>query len=155
MSTTHQQRPLTDDWRTLNVDTLDPDAPPNFDTSTLHPPLAAVSESEVRALGQRVRSLLRSGDAAGALRTALREPPYGADEAGRDVHLGTVVEVLQGIRAGEMVPLLKGLEGEEVDVLVKYLCVLSFFLDGVSLVTGSGYVLVSFALLQGWFCSAR
>lgn len=117
---------LTDNWRTINIDALDPDSSTNFDTSTLHPPLAPISEAEIRTLGTQVRQLLRGGDPEGALRGALENAPYGADASGKELHLATVTEVLQSIKASEMTPMLKrifGTEGggEVLDVLMKYL----------------------------------
>lgn len=70
---------LSENWRTINIDALDPESSSNFDTTTLHPAFAAVSESEARNVGQQVRQLLRGGDAEGALRGALESAPYGGD----------------------------------------------------------------------------
>jgi len=119
---------LSDNWRTINIDALDPDSSTNFDTSTLHPSLAPVSESEIRSIGQQVRQLLRGGDAEGALRGALESAPYGGDDSVKEIHLGTVVEVLQGIRASEISGMLGRIWGSEggsevVDCLMKYLWV--------------------------------
>jgi actin related protein 2/3 complex subunit 5 len=122
---------LSDNWRTINIDALDPDSSTNFDTSTLHPALAPVSESEIRSIGQQVRQLLRGGDAEGALRGALESAPYGGDDNVKDIHLGTVVEVLQSIRASEIPGVLGRIWGSEggsevVDCLMKYLWVALF-----------------------------
>lgn len=75
-----------------------------------------------------MRQLLRGGDAEGALRGALESAPYGGDDAVKETHLQTVTEVLQGIKASEMTPLLKRVWGSEggaeiLDVLMKYLYV--------------------------------
>jgi actin related protein 2/3 complex subunit 5 len=81
---------LSDNWRTINIDLLDPESSSNFDTTTLHPALAPVSENEVRTLGQQVRQLLRGGDPEGALRGALEGAPYGGDaivKVGSTLHL--------------------------------------------------------------------
>ncbi|KAG9239864.1 actin-related protein 2/3 complex subunit 5 [Calycina marina] len=117
---------LGDNWRTINIDLLDPESSSNFETTTLHPAFAPVSEDEVRTLGQQVRQLLRGGDAEGALKGALENAPYGGDNAVKDLHLQTVTEVLQGIKASEMTPMLQriyGLDGgsDALDVLMKYL----------------------------------
>ena len=117
---------LNDNWRTINIDLLDPESSSNFDTSTLHPAFAPVSADEVRNLGQQVRQLLRGGDAEGALRGALESAPYGGDATGKEIHLQTVTEVLQSIKASEMTPMLQRIyqsEGgsEALDVLMKYL----------------------------------
>lgn len=79
----HTSSSLTDAWRTINIDALDPDSSQNFDTSTLHPPLPEISEAEVRQLNQGVRQLLRGGDAEGALRGCLESPVYSGDEAAK------------------------------------------------------------------------
>jgi actin related protein 2/3 complex subunit 5 len=117
---------LTDNWRTINIDVLDPESSSNFDIATLHPAFAPVSESEIRSIGQQVRQLLRGGDAEGALRGALESAPYGGDAVVKEVHLGTVTEVLQSIKASEMTPMLQRIFGSEgggevLDVLMKYL----------------------------------
>jgi actin related protein 2/3 complex subunit 5 len=119
---------LGDHWRTINIDALDPESSSNFDTTTLHPAFAPVSESEIRNLGQQVRQLLRGGDAEGALRGALESAPYGGDAVVKDVHLQTVTEVLQSIKASDMTPMLQRIYGSEggsdaLDVLMKYLFV--------------------------------
>ncbi|KAE8348443.1 actin-related protein 2/3 complex subunit 5, partial [Aspergillus coremiiformis] len=73
-----------------------------------------------------VRQLLRSGDPEGALRAALDTVPLGGDDRAKEVHLATVVEVLQGIRQSEMTRVLEAVcngEGgsERADCLMKYL----------------------------------
>jgi actin related protein 2/3 complex subunit 5 len=70
---------LNDNWRTINIDALDPESSSNFDTASLHPAFAPVTQNEVATLGQQVKQLLRGGDAEGALRGALEGAPYGGD----------------------------------------------------------------------------
>ena len=70
----------TGNYRTYNVDLLDPDSPANFDLSTLTPSVAPVSSSDVQTLTNQIRQLLRGGESEGALRGALENAPYGADE---------------------------------------------------------------------------
>jgi len=113
-------------WRTINVDALDPDSSANFDLSTLTPALAPASVADVQHLATQVRQLLRGGDAEGALRGALENAPYGGDERGKEAHLATIIEVLQSIRQAEMSPILSRIyqsEGgsEVLDTLMKYL----------------------------------
>lgn len=74
-------------WRTINIDLLDPDSPANFDLSTLTPSVTPIPSSEVQALTAQVRQLLRGGDSEGALRGALEGVPYGGDERGKVGHL--------------------------------------------------------------------
>ncbi|KAL3426691.1 arp2 3 complex subunit [Phlyctema vagabunda] len=117
---------LNDNWRTINIDLLDPESSSNFDRSTLHPAFAPVSEGEIKSLGGQVRQLLRGGDAEGALRGALEGAPYGGDDAVKELHLHTVTEVLQSIKASDMTPMLQRIYQSEggsdaLDVLMKYL----------------------------------
>ncbi|KAI1179857.1 actin-related protein 2/3 complex subunit 5 [Nemania sp. FL0916] len=122
----HTASSLSDAWRTINIDALDPDSSQNFDTSTLHPPLPEISEADVRALNGQIRQLLRGGDAEGALRGCLENPVYNGSEVAKDAHLQSVIEVLQSIKASEMTPMLQRIYdsaggSELVDVLMKYL----------------------------------
>lgn len=70
-------------WRTINIDALDPDSPANFDLTSLTPAVAPVSTADVQSLASQIRQLLRGGDNEGALQGALENPPYGADEKGK------------------------------------------------------------------------
>ncbi|KAF2795213.1 Arp2/3 complex 16 kDa subunit ARPC5 [Melanomma pulvis-pyrius CBS 109.77] len=113
-------------WRTINIDALDPDSPANFDLSTLTPAVAPASAADVQALTGQIRQLLRGGDSEGALQGALENPPYGADERGKDVFLATIIEILQSIRQADMSPMLGRLYKapggtEALDVLMKYI----------------------------------
>ncbi|KAL6713471.1 hypothetical protein ACLMJK_008936 [Lecanora helva] len=116
----------TMNWRTINIDLLDPESPANFSTASLVPALPEVSAPEVQTLAGQIRQLLRGGDAEGALRGALENAPYGGDQAAKDIHLTTVVEILQSIKQSEMSPLLHQIYSssngpETLDVLMKYL----------------------------------
>ncbi|KAH9893703.1 actin-related protein 2/3 complex subunit 5 [Xylariomycetidae sp. FL2044] len=122
----HTSASLSDAWRTINIDALDPDSSQNFDTTTLHPPLPEITEADARALNGQVRQLLRGGDPEGALRGCLETPVYNGSDAAKDAHMQTVVEVLQSIKASEMTPMLQRIYGSEggtelLDVLTKYL----------------------------------
>ncbi|CAN9281887.1 unnamed protein product [Alternaria alternata] len=113
-------------WRTINIDALDPDSPANFDLSSLAPAVQPVSTADVQNNAQQLRQLLRGGDNEGALLGALENPPYGADDKGKEAHLATVIEILQSIRASDMSPMLSRIYGapggtEALDVLMKYI----------------------------------
>lgn len=77
----HTTASLSDNWRTINIDALDPESSQNFDIATLHGALPNVSEAEVRQLAGQVRQLLRGGDTEGALRGACESAPVGASDA--------------------------------------------------------------------------
>ncbi|GAM84162.1 hypothetical protein ANO11243_021550 [Dothideomycetidae sp. 11243] len=113
-------------WRTINVDALDPDSAYNFDLSTFTPNVQPVSTADVQTLAGQVKQLLRGGDQEGALAGALENVPYGADAQGKDIHLATVTEILQSIRQAEMTPILQKMHqahngAELCDTLMKYL----------------------------------
>ncbi|KAK4188790.1 actin-related protein 2/3 complex subunit 5 [Podospora australis] len=122
----HTQATLSDAWRTINIDALDPDSSVNFDVSSLSTPQPEISEADARQIAAQVRQLIRGGDPEGALRGALENPVYNGPELAKDTHLQTVIEVLQSIKASEMTPMLQRIYGtpggpECLDVLMKYL----------------------------------
>ncbi|KAF2125670.1 Arp2/3 complex 16 kDa subunit ARPC5 [Dothidotthia symphoricarpi CBS 119687] len=113
-------------WRTINIDALDPDSPANFDLSSLTPAVTPISSADVQNLSQQIRQLLRGGDNEGALQGALESPPYGADEKSKESHLAAVIEILQSIRQSDMSPILSRVYSapggpEALDVLMKYI----------------------------------
>ena len=70
-------------WRTINIDALDPESAYNFDLTTLTPAVQPVSTADVQTLSGQIRQLTRGGDNEGALRGALENAPYGADDSGK------------------------------------------------------------------------
>jgi actin related protein 2/3 complex, subunit 5 len=78
---THTAASLSENWRTINIDALDPESSQNFDITTLHSALPDVSEAECRQLAGQVRQLLRGGDTEGALRGVCESAPLGASDA--------------------------------------------------------------------------
>ncbi|RAH72290.1 actin-related protein 2/3 complex subunit 5 family protein [Aspergillus aculeatinus CBS 121060] len=116
-------------YRTINIDVLDPDASINFPMDTLLPATlpAPTTSSAAAAVAGEVRQLLRGGDPAAALRHVLDTAPLGGDERAKEVHLAAVTEVLQGIRQAEMSRVLEGVctgedgGAERADCLMKYL----------------------------------
>lgn len=115
-------------YRTINVDMFDSESSVNFPMETLLPatlPPPSNSSSAANVASQ-VRQMLRSGDAEGALRYVLDTAPLGGDDRAKEVHLAAVIDVLQGIRQGEMTRILESVcagEGgsERADCLMKYL----------------------------------
>lgn len=115
-------------YRTIDIDSVDPDSSVNFPLDTLlpgnlPPPTTSGNAANV---GSQIRQLLRSGDSEAALLHVLDNAPLGGDDRAKEVHLATVIEVLQGIRQSEMAKVLDGVcsgEGgaERGDCLMKYL----------------------------------
>jgi len=117
---------LSTNWRTINIDLLDPDSPANFDLTSLAPVVTPTSAAEVQSTATQIRQLLRGGDSEGALRGALDTAPYGADARGKELQLAAVIEILQSIRQAEMSPILSRIYksqggSEALDTLMKYI----------------------------------
>lgn len=117
-------------YRTINIDALDPESSANFPMESLLPATLpqAASASDAANAATQVRQMLRGGDPEGALRTVLDTAPLGGDDRAKEVHLATVIDVLQGIRQGEMTRILEGVcsgdgGAERADCLMKYLYV--------------------------------
>ncbi|EAW09648.1 actin-related protein 2/3 complex subunit 5 family protein [Aspergillus clavatus NRRL 1] len=115
-------------YRTINIDVLDPESSVSFPMDTLLPSTLPPPEtsSDAANVATQVRQLLRGGDPEGALRHVLDTAPLGGDDRAKEVHMATVVDVLQGIRQGEMTRVLEGVCGgaggsERADCLMKYL----------------------------------
>ena len=70
-------------WRTIDIDKLDPESSSNFDLTTLTPAVQPVSTQDVQTLSGQIKQLQRGGDNEGALRGALENAPYGADAQGK------------------------------------------------------------------------
>ena len=70
-------------WRTINIDLLDPESSANFDITSLAPSVAPVSATEAQSLAGQIRQLLRGGDSEGALKGALENVPYGGDSSAK------------------------------------------------------------------------
>lgn len=83
MSITGARSNIEINWRTIDIDALDPESSSNFDLTTLTPAVAPVSTADVQTLAGQIKQLLRGGDSEGALRGALENVPYGADESGK------------------------------------------------------------------------
>ncbi|KAF9124500.1 hypothetical protein BGW39_008177 [Mortierella sp. 14UC] len=113
-------------FRKIDIDALEEDAfgEDDIDFQEIGElrPVAEV-EAQVNSRAQEVRSLLQRGNIAGALSTALQNPPYGAPfHAAKARNTQTVMEVLASARvAAEFPQLIKSLSPEEQDVLMKYL----------------------------------
>ena len=117
-------------YRTINVDVLDPESSVNFPMETLLPAtLPPPSNSgDAANVANQVRQTLRGGDPENALKFVLDSAPLGGDDRAKEVHLAAVIDVLQGIRQGDMTRVLESVcagEGgsERADCLMKYLYV--------------------------------
>ncbi|KAF8444190.1 actin-related protein 2/3 complex subunit 5 [Terfezia claveryi] len=114
----------TTNYRLIDIDALDAEA--QFPPELLNPPCPPVGISEIQGLAGQCRQLLQRGDQEGALKVALKNVPYGGDEAGKELHLQTILEILSSIRSSEMANTLSRLSSlpngtELLDILTKYI----------------------------------
>ena len=70
-------------WRTINIDALDPDSSANFPLESLAPSLTPFPTVDVQHLSSQVKQLLHGGDTEGALRSALENTSYGGDSTAK------------------------------------------------------------------------
>ncbi|KAF8471972.1 actin-related protein 2/3 complex subunit 5 [Kalaharituber pfeilii] len=115
---------VTANYRLIDIDALDPDT--HFPPELLHPQLPPVSLAEIQGYATQCRQFLQRGEQEAALRFALEKVPYGGDEAGKDLHLQTVLEILSSIKSVEMAATLSRISElpngtELLDVLTKYI----------------------------------
>lgn len=115
-------------YRTINVDAYDPESSYNFPISSLQPSSlpAPSTASESAQIGTQIRQLLRAGDSLGALSSALETAPLAGDDQAKQVHLTTVMEVLQGIRQADASRVLQEMLRQQggnalADTLMKYI----------------------------------
>jgi hypothetical protein len=147
-------------YRTINIDVLDPESSANFPMDTLLPGTLPepTTSGGAASVAQQVRQMLRGGDPEGALRHVLDTAPLSGDAQAKEVHLATVIEVLQGIRQGEMLKVLEGvIAGEDgtdrADCLMKYMYVSTHC--GFSFCFVLIYKLTVKTATRVWQCSRR
>ncbi|RKP14345.1 actin-related protein 2/3 complex subunit 5 [Piptocephalis cylindrospora] len=112
-------------FRKIDIDALEAEA---FQSSDYLPETAQVKETPEEALSLAearqgdVRNLLQRGDAVGAVKRALQDPPYGPDrDQSKNTSCKTVLEVLMGTRSSEIAGIVEQLDTDERDLLIKYL----------------------------------
>jgi len=89
-----------------------------------------------------VRSLLAKGDNQGALEAILRQAPYGPHvEEAKNLTLQTIVQILNSTKSANIPLIVKGLDTDAQDTLMKYLY------KGMGL---PGWGEVSGSVLLGW-----
>lgn len=105
-------------FRQLDVDKLDPDSVVNNFPEV---EASGISLSDAESLVSSARSALQSGNTFSALQTLLEAPPYGSDDATKDVATNGVVQVLASARSGDIASLVGKLSSAERNVLMKFL----------------------------------
>lgn len=112
-----------EDWRRIDIDALEPDN--HLSKEDLVPDLPAVSYEEIVSISKQVKQSLSLGQFVPALKLALDNPPYVADERTKNLHAETVFEALVSIKnnqhVNEFANIVKQLDADQQDNLIKYL----------------------------------
>ncbi|CDK25851.1 unnamed protein product [Kuraishia capsulata CBS 1993] len=106
-----------EDWRRIDIDAYDPDR--GLTEEDLRPAAAPVTSQEVSTKAQQVRTLSGRGSFGDSLAYALTDPPYGADEGSKALYLSSVLEALQGVKQSEIPEVVKSLDRDQQDALIK------------------------------------
>ncbi|KAK9727437.1 arp2/3 complex subunit [Basidiobolus ranarum] len=106
-------------FRKLDIDALDEEKYFEENTQTrTNEEISSLVNSKVH----EVRQILSRGQHAQALSRALEDPPYGQDvQESKDIATQVVMEVLSSTKLSDIPTVVKSLNPEELDVLMKYL----------------------------------
>ncbi|ODV87452.1 hypothetical protein CANARDRAFT_229983 [[Candida] arabinofermentans NRRL YB-2248] len=115
-----------DDWRRIDIDQYDPEA--QYEADDLNLPAYTLQDIEPKL--SELRTQLSRGSAIQALKLGLDDPPYGSAPNVKSAYLLSVLEILQTIKQSEISGLVKELDLDEIDVLVKFLYSLMALKEG-------------------------
>lgn len=108
-----------EDWRRIDIDAFDSES--RLSLEDLRPEIPAVPFQQVEAKCQQIRGLISQGGFDDAIAYLVEDPPFGADQAGKNMYNNAVIEVLTSVRQSEVSKIIKELSIDQQDVLVKYL----------------------------------
>ncbi|EGW34038.1 uncharacterized protein SPAPADRAFT_59460, partial [Spathaspora passalidarum NRRL Y-27907] len=112
----------SEDWRKIDIDAL---TEAHITEEDLLPALDPVSYETIVSISQQVRTYLSSGKFQEALELVLDNPPYVSDPKAKEAHTSTALEVLISIKTNhnlsQLSSIIKQLNSEQQDTLVKYL----------------------------------
>ncbi|CAR27079.1 hypothetical protein ZYGR_0I03530 [Zygosaccharomyces rouxii] len=110
-----------EDWRRIDIDAFDPESG-RLTAQDLIPPY--VQQTDPQAVQQQIsqlKSFATSGDINSALQLATSDPPYGADDSTKALYFRAVLETLTQVRQADIANVVKQLQPQQQDVLIKYL----------------------------------
>ncbi|RHZ61868.1 hypothetical protein Glove_345g43 [Diversispora epigaea] len=112
-------------FRTIDVDALDEEQLAQeelfvYSDGIEIDPQEALNNVQTKSI--EVRNLLTKNNPENALITAINDPPYGLNTtAAKELNAKIVMEVLNSIKATDILPLIKKLSIEQQDILMKYI----------------------------------
>lgn len=108
-----------EDWRRINVDQYDPDL--QYQQDDLPDLKPGMSLADISSLSQQVRGLIQRMDIANALKLCIQNSPYGANQEVIESFLQSVFEILISVKTNDISNIVKSLDIDDLDVVVKYI----------------------------------
>jgi len=129
-------------FRKIDIDAYDEDVLLETELYEADPRDPATVLNDAKQKANSVRSLLAKGDNQGALQAILSQAPYGPNvEEAKNLTLQTVVQILNSTKATNIPVIVKALDSDAQDTLMKYLY------KGMGM---PGWGEVSGSVLLGW-----
>jgi len=129
-------------FRKIDIDAYDEDVLLETELYEADPRDPGTVLNDAKQKASSVRSLLAKGDNQGALQTILSQAPYGPNvEEAKNLTLQTIVQILNSTKATNIPLIVKALDSDAQDTLMKYLY------KGMGM---PGWGEVSGSVLLGW-----
>ncbi|CDH08345.1 probable Actin-related protein 2/3 complex subunit 5 [Zygosaccharomyces bailii ISA1307] len=110
-----------EDWRRIDIDALDPESGRLTAQDLIPPYVTQTNPQEVQQQITQIKSFATSGDIGSALQVATNNPPYGADNSTKTMYFHALLETLTQVRQADIASVVKQLQPQQQDVLMKYL----------------------------------
>ncbi|KAL9933413.1 hypothetical protein V8E36_007589 [Tilletia maclaganii] len=111
-----------ENFRSIDIDQYDEDVLDESELVEQDPRSSAELLQIAKQKASQVRGLIGQGDLRQALQLALTDPPTNPDAAeAKNLHLTTLLDILNSTRSTEISPTLQGLDLLERDTLMKFL----------------------------------
>lgn len=110
-----------EDWRRIDIDALDPESGRLTAQDLIPPYLQQTDPQSVQQQISQLKAFATSGDIASAIQMATSNPPYGADDSTKALYSRAVLETLTQVRQADIANIVKQLQPQQQDALIKYL----------------------------------
>lgn len=108
----------TIDWRRIDVDQYDPEN--QYEQDDLPDLKPNVTIADINNLTQAIRGLIQRQEVVSGIMTLVEYAPYGAADDVREAFLKSVFELLTSAKLSDIPGVVKGLDLDTVDVVVKF-----------------------------------
>lgn len=110
-----------EDWRRIDIDAFDPESGRLTALDLIPPYVQSTNPQVVQQQVSQLKSFATSGDIASAIQLVTSDPPYGADDSTKSLYFRAVLETLTQVRQADIANVVKQLQPQQQDVLIKYL----------------------------------